>query len=699
MPVHVVWLWYNACAFLESKQLSAESVVIMPTFLLRYLLCVCLVFALGWFTLFSVASASGLQAPVPSFEPAACMFDLPAGLDLDSIKCGYLVVPEDYQNPTGATIRLGVAIIPSDVADVAPDPLILLQGGPGGSTIDTYAEILAGDNQIAPNRDLILFDQRGTLYAEPVLSCPEVFDLTIETLDQDLTYAEGDRLFREAMQACRTRLVAEGIDLSAYDSFQNAADVAALREALGYDQVNLYGVSYGTTLALHTMRNHPAGIRSVILDAVSPPSMNFLNDVARSQDRAFSELFQACANDLACNSAYPDLENIFFDLVDQLNAAPASIRMTDQETGMTYDALLDGDALFDGIFQMLYSSEILPALPKIIYDAHNGTYDALSRILSLVVLDRSMSYGMYFSVVCAEDADFDLDDLNVDGVRPFIAESGRLDAESLLDTCTLWNVESLGSQADQPVVSDIPTLVLSGNFDPITPPAYGQIAADTLPQSYVYTFPNTAHGAALSDDCPNQIIRDFLDDPTIAPDAGCITTLAPPDFITPADVLPMPMLLRLANLEGNTGVELMLFVSGLLLLLSALLIFPLNWLIRKLRRQPVQPQPWLARLAPWLAVLNGVLLLVFTVGLIVLLVASAESAGVVLLFGVPRSWSPLFVLPLVSGLLTLMMLVATVQVWMGAYWSILRRVFYSLVTVAAVVCVTLLMSWGMVRVL
>jgi pimeloyl-ACP methyl ester carboxylesterase len=627
------------------------------------------------------------------------MFDLPLGIiEGEQVVCGYLTTPARHANPDGPSIRLAVAILKSRAPNPAPDPLVMLQGGPGGSTIDTYFELLLSDPLFLPNRDIILLEQRGTLYSEPALTCEELDDLTIELLDQDISPEEELQRSAQALQQCRDRLVNAGVDLSAFDSVENAADIEALRVALEYEQINLYGVSYGTLLALHTMRDHPEGLRSVILDAVIPPQTNFLAEAPRSQDRAFTVFFDACASDPQCNGTYPDLEQVFFDLVEQLNETPAQIQMTDPETEIRYDALLDGDSMAETLFQLLYATEIIPALPRLIYAARDGDYTLLSRLIALFVFDRTVSTGMYFSVICAEDADVSLADLQLDGLRPSIADTGRRDVEAILVFCQDWNVDSLGPEIDAPVSSDIPILLLSGIFDPITPPAFAEEAAVTLAQSYNYTFPQSGHSAALSGPCSKQIIRDFLDNPTVEPDTSCIASLADVDFITPANTLRVPSLLRLLNLEGSAARELQLFGVSLALLLSIMLIGPVAWIVWMVRRhggRTVSFVPVRARLLSWLTTLNGMVLLGFALGLFGVIVLSLQSVTPWLFFGAPRSWIGLFTLPLLSLFLTVGMVVGAVLAWRSKFWSVWYRGYYTVLVLAAVVCLVLLGLWGM----
>ncbi len=642
-------------------------------------------------------------APVrtDSFESASCMFDNPTGfVEGETIECGYVRVPEQHAHPDGPSIRLAVAILKSHAENPAHDPLFIAQGGPGGSSIDTYTQIVRPDTRVLDKRDIVLFDQRGTLHSEPSLMCQEVIDLTIETIEQDLSTEEETQQYIEAVLACQKRLEDQSINLSAYNSIENAADIDALRIALGYEEINLYGVSYGSLLALHTMRDHGHGLRSVILDGVVPTQLNFVAEVPHTFNESMEALFDACANDEACNKAYPDLETMFYDLVRELNEHPSRIALTNMDTNNTYQAVLDGDALENALFQMLYATDILPAIPMILYDARDGTYDALGRMLSLLVFDDTVSEGMYYSVLCAEDADFTLDDVNVTDVPPSIAESQLQDIDGLLDVCAQWNVARFDAAVDAPVASDIPTLLFSGVFDPVTPAQFADAAAESLTQSYVYTFPYVGHGAAFTGPCVEDIMDAFLDDPTVDPDATCLADTSGLDFMTSATVLKIPKLLGLFNLEGNAVPTLLLFGGSILLLLSAILVWPVVWLLQLLRSSGKDttrtPVPILARAARWSTLLNAVLLLAFVVSIFVVGVMMALDNDMTILFGVPMQWSGLFVLPIVSVLFTLVMLAGSIQSWREGFWPLWERGYFALLTLAALICVGVLTSWGMV---
>ncbi|PMP74383.1 MAG: transporter, partial [Roseiflexus castenholzii] len=600
-------------------------------------LLIILLMATVWFP----APLARAASPTGAFQPDACMFELPAGaVEGRDLECGWLQVPERHAQPEGPVIRLAVAIVKSRASNRKPDPLVMLQGGPGGSTIDTYTRILFSPGSRLRDlidRDIVLFDQRGALYSEPSLVCREQLELVERTIEQRLTYEESDRLSLDATAACHRRLKDEGINLSAFNSIENAADVAALARALGYAQINLYGVSYGTLLAQHVMRDHRGMLRSVTLDAVVPTSVNYLLETPRSQNRAYTELFTACAADAGCRAAYPNLEQSLITTIERLNREPARVPITDNETGRTYNAVLDGDSFASVVFQIMYSSSFIPAVPRIIDDATRNDFRVLERVLPLIVFDRTFSLGMHYAVICAEDADFTPEDAPLQGVRPFIALDGRRSLEGYLERCNIWQVDQLAPVVDEPVSSDIPTLVLSGRFDPITPPEFGDVVARTLSRAYVYTFPDTGHGAVGSSACADTMLKAFLDNPSQPPGSSCIAESAGPRFISPDTIIFTPITFALATLDVAGLAPFGAFVGALLLLLSAWVVWPLAWLFRLITGgKAPEPSPG-ATIARWLVVLTGATGAAFVAITLINIVQMAVANDATIFYGLPRS--------------------------------------------------------------
>jgi len=465
--------------------------------------------------------------PAATFEEGPCPFDVPEGAP---VECGFVIVPEDHNDPNGPTIKLAVAVVKDESDEHQPDPVILLSGGPGEKTVHNALALGAVLAPIHPNRDLMIFDQRGVGLSEPALECPEFLEAMYDILDEPDPDVGVETVF-DAVMACRDRLVSEGYNLSAFNTIQNAADVNAISSALGYDEVNLYGGSYGSLLAQATMRDHPEGIRSVAINSVLPLETSFFVEASATTANAVLSLLDACAADEACNSAYPDLQDVLFDTIDQLNEEPVPITVTNRLDGQSYDAILSGDAVLGNLVTFLYITQIAPVLPQAIYDVYNGDYDLMTQLSStrLLLLDLT-TRGMTYSVFCTDDliGRTPEDLLNVRAALPRQL-AGSADPELVVEygifgICENWPVEEADPWVKEPLVSDIPTLILEGEFDPVTPPEYGELVAGYLSNSYFFEFPGLGHDV-LANECARSIAGDFFDDPTQAPDAACVAEM------------------------------------------------------------------------------------------------------------------------------------------------------------------------------
>jgi pimeloyl-ACP methyl ester carboxylesterase len=470
---------------------------------------------------------SPLAGCTPStFKKSDCQFDAPSNIP---IECGFLSVPEDRSQEDSPMIQLHVAIVRTQNPHPAPDPIIILHGGPGGYALDNMEYWLYLFNFARSDRDLIVLDQRGVGYSIPSLNCPEAEEQWYQDWTQDLSMEISDQHYDEALQACHDRLAAEGINLSAYTSAANAADVEDLRAALGYAEWNLYGSSYGTRLALTIMRDHPEGVRSAILDSVYPPQVDLFSSIAVNFERSLDLVFERCTSDPDCNQTYPALETTFYELVDQLDREPLSFTLSRSSTTDLYPVLLNGDRLIWAVFQMLYMTDQIANLPWWITSIKAGTASAFPEILQwLIFSDDSLSEGMYYSIECNEETPFgsieDIESSNKN-VNPRLVDVFNL--EQIHQICSGWDAKQPTLLENQAVSSDIPTLILSGEFDPITPPAWGLLTAESLSNSQFFEFPGFGHGILGSGtdrgNCSIHVVDAFLTDPSQPVEAGCIS--------------------------------------------------------------------------------------------------------------------------------------------------------------------------------
>ncbi len=475
------------------------------------MLVVVLVVLAGGYGLFRALTPAPRQA-TPAFQQAPCPFALDASLvEGKNVKCGFLVVPEDRSQPQGPTIRLAVAIFKTSSSHPAPDPVLYLTGGPGDALLEIQGPSYNAGN-LPPNRELILLDQRGTGYSQPSLRC----------------------LNNETVQACHSRLVQSGINLNAFTTLENAADVHDLIQVLGYRQVNLYGISYGTRLALTVMRLYLADLRSVVLNSVLPPQVNTFTSIPQAAERAFEVLFNRCAADPGCNATYPHLQAVFYQLIAELNATPITFQVTPPRTGIPVTVHFTGNDLVLGVRNAMYHTDLIPQLPAVLSQIRQHDYTQLATIYGDLINPNKTSAGLFYSVNCSEEMAYTTRralQTSVQGL-PSPIQPALLDVVlSVYSACQVWGAKPVPSVQKEPVRSSIPTLILQGEYDSATPPANGMLAAQTLNKSYFFLFPGVGHGIfSPNSTCPNDITNAFWENPTEKPDASCISSMPEPVF-------------------------------------------------------------------------------------------------------------------------------------------------------------------------
>lgn len=437
----------------------------------------------------------------PVFQPAACAFDVPAG---QRPFCGYLIVPENRDRARSPWIRLHVAVFRSTARAPAPDPVVYLAGGPGSAALDLAQYLFSfGMDRVLATRDLVLFDQRGTGYSQPRLDCPERHALTAEILDRGIAAPQNERAIVEAFNRCRERLLAQGADLAAYTSAASAADLADLAAALHYPRLNLYAVSYGTRLALTALRDQPGLVRSAVLDSVYPPQADLYTALAPNANRAFEAFFAQFA------SSHPTLREDFYNLVDELNARPQTLRVN--TPGGPVDVRLDGGLLIDVLFVGLYNPAVTARMPDMIYGVAAGDTTRLRERVALY-FDPSPALGMQMAVQCAEEIPFgSMDEAQARAAElpPQIAAFYPATVRPLYTVCASWSPAAPDPRENQAVTSHIPALILAGSHDPITPPEWGQMVSADLSESRFELFEGHGHWVTRSSQRALQMALDF----------------------------------------------------------------------------------------------------------------------------------------------------------------------------------------------
>jgi len=384
-------------------------------------------------------------------------------------QCGTIEVPEDRDKPRGRMISIAFAVLPANTLSPRPDPLVLLPGGPGQSAgaLVPFASRLI---EVRRTRDLVLVDPRGTGRSSP-LDCkalkPE--DAPDDVLETDPLPKAKD---------CLKELTERGVDASQYTTAAWVADLEAVRAALGYPKWNLWGGSYGTRVALEYARRHPERVRSMVLDGVAPPSLKVSLAVWLTREQALDALFKACAGSPACAAAQPDLAATLEKIRADLGPTGREVSVINPRTGEPEAPKLTYEIVIASLHPLVYAPELAGLIPVLLDRAAQGDYAPIYAASLLLGSDlaEQMSSALHYSVTCAEDVPRIADD---DRRRLAATRIATL-APKILSVCDIWPRGRQPADATTPVVTDIPTLLVSGGLDPVTPPAYAEEVAKAL---------------------------------------------------------------------------------------------------------------------------------------------------------------------------------------------------------------------------
>lgn len=471
----------------------------------------------------SVVTAQTPSQP-PHFQEIACSQWLPLTMPA---RCGYVSVPEardpDVVPDESDIIRLAVIVSESNSQNRQPEPIIFLGGGPGAHLLWLAGGLISFLQQNYPDRDIIVFDQRGVGASEADLTCPAIAELGYELLNAPPDPAIANARFKAELLACHRAQSANGVNHAAYTTTASAADIIDIADALGYEQINLMGVSYGTRLALETLRAYPDRIRSAILDSTVPPQIDILGEMIYVAYDAFDQFFVRCAADTACAGRYPDLRADFYATVARLNADPIRDHFYDRSSGVMRFVTFSGSDMISTTFNMMYNTAYLADLPGIIAAAHDGRYEPYIDFMLFNMAGSSHnSDSLFMTITCREEFPFHTrDDERLAQLSPDFREAMLSNLAFYGETCEALGLPPTDARINTPVSSDVPVLLLSGDLDPVTPPAWAALVAETLAQSAHYTFMGYGHALSGDHPCIIELIQDFLAAPESLPQPRC----------------------------------------------------------------------------------------------------------------------------------------------------------------------------------
>jgi pimeloyl-ACP methyl ester carboxylesterase len=487
----------------------------------------------------SAAVTTRASAATPVFIPGPCPAPPKPIAALKRARCGQLIVPEDRHRAGSPKIRLSVAIVAAASAQKKSDPIVWLAGGPGDDAITEIPMATAG--KLNADRDVIFMSQRGTYTAQPRLACPSVDRWPEDTLNMPYDAPATGKAYSVATLECRRELGKKTSDLGAYNTLESAADYDALRVALHIAKWNVYGISYGTDLALTYLRDYPGGIRSVAIDGVFPPSIAGGGAAWTSAGEGINAVFKACQRQAPCRKRYGDIGATFRRLVNQYEASPKTVNVAVPGHSGKVSVKISGGMLVQ--WTVSPGTHLAAKVPAAIYALAHGNPAPIASTWAAPKLDAGsigvLGNGLFYGVTCGEWVPYETEQSVVAaGRRAFptfpasVLRNGTL--PFMRENCSDWNVPALPPSVRETTESRLPVLVINSQYDGQTAASFGYYVAKTLPNSVVVTIPNIAHVAfgspsVAANACAYAITRSFFAVLTKA-DTSCVRKVPPTKF-------------------------------------------------------------------------------------------------------------------------------------------------------------------------
>lgn len=434
----------------------------------------------------------------PALELHDCRIRAGRGFPGIKARCGTLERHENPDDPGSPLLELFVAVVPALTLEPEPDPFVPIAGGPGQASTEFYAAYAEAFEMVRRNRDIVLLDQRGTGQSAP-LDCEADDEIIVGQFSREETIDETEECL-------------DGLphDPRFFTTSVAVRDLEALREALGYPQFNLYGISYGTRVAQHFLRRYPDSTRTVVLDGVVPPQLALGPAIAIEAQNALDAVFDRCAESNDCALAFPDLRENFEKLRDSLEEQPVTVNLPDPLTGEAMELSFGRQEMAAALRLLSYHPSSVAVMPLLINEAVRGNFAPLAAQFLMISegMSDAINIGMHNAVVCTEDAPYFAGE-NVARAALDVTFIGPVQFDALKAICSVWPAGVLDDQFKTAVATDIPVLLLSGEADPITPPRYAELAAVDFGNARLLTGKKQGHGQAPRG-CMPQIIADFV---------------------------------------------------------------------------------------------------------------------------------------------------------------------------------------------
>ncbi|MFN3835854.1 MAG: alpha/beta hydrolase [Glycocaulis sp.] len=528
--------------------------------------------------------------------PVICPFRDSIDYKPGEISCGLVAVRENREVAESRLIQLLYVRLHARGEDEEArreDPVVYLTGGPGVGAA-SYVERFV-DHEIIQTRDLYILQQRGIVQSGGFC---QLYDLEEPALNVGRTQAEQEEFARRRLERCFDRARAEGIDLAGYNTVENARDVRVLREALGFEQWNVWGISYGSHLGQMLTRVDPQGIRALVIDAIVPNDLENLMRIHRWAARVLDNIVRTCEADASCARAYPDLGARTFAAMAALQENPVTVTVSNTEIFPGGEVVMGGQAIAFAPFMMMYEQETYPGLAAVLHALVRAAERRDETVFTALALSAGglaggdYSEGMSSAVRCNDGYVWQSAQVIAEDIAEVPALAGLIGsvegAAADQALCERYGMP-LRDRADyQPVSFDGPALIVNGAWDPITPTDLARQIMPGFANRQYLEVPFAGHGPTRSDECTAKVMIAFFDDPAAALDTACVETANPePRFVHP--LTSRLAVQAIVGWEENRG-PFMAFASwgvfSALILGLALLVFPLAFVLRRIDRAP-----------------------------------------------------------------------------------------------------------------
>ncbi len=621
------------------------------------------------------------------FEDTTSFFPRVAILEQDNIRWGNLHVPENWdtihQQNENKTIKIAVSILQNLSDTKNAEAVVFIQGGPGAGSIETIGPWR--DHPLRKEKDIILVDMRGTGFSSPRL-CPDLGQEFLKILAKNQSEEEDENQKIQAVMKCQSDLRNKGVAIETYHSVSMAKDLNALKEQLGYAKWSVYAASYGTYVAQVYANQYPEDIQSLVLDSSIDDITRYYTQNTSNYINSLKKIFSICKNDKACNENYPNLEDVYYKTIADLKNNPITVAVNagvlEGET-FTYSK----EDFKIALQQALYQKKMIEVIPLLIYQFQERNQDALGKLVEAFSHLLQMDYGVYYSVSCNEA----LPKNEISAYQNDVSTHKKLQGgvsfyKSDFAVCKQWNAKRMDSLTNTLSILDslqVPVMILSGEFDPITPVGNGKALAKKLKSSFLVTLPNSGHVPGFTAE-GRDIVSAFIDNPEKKPEISNFLNTSTLEFVKDITINA-----GVSNVGESLKQPDLIFVVPLGIALGIMLIAIFVKLFKLIRRTYASNNDILINTFVLITSLLGITTLVT---LILALLKVASQNTYILAFGLPDTFSYVFTL-LISFVIVLAI---TVILFIFRMKMIHNRSAVFSVLFSNILLLTYFLYWGVV---